>query len=352
MASRAAALICAFALLAAAMAHSAGSGTPPEAHPEGPPAGGEGGPADPSDFGGVYDRQGKPSSGPCPQGCRCFVGEEGCQLFTDCHGAGLTEVPSKDIDPKTDCMDISQNQLPASAGMFDALPAGLQYLELHGNKLGEGSALSSQLGRFTSLVHLGLEQNGFTELSASLLAGLKNLKVVYLSHNDIATVADKAFADNAELRVLLLQHNKIASLPDGVFNGLSKLKVLKLADNKFTTPLAADSPLFKGLNVFQLDLTEDSGDHYEDAMLEGLTNIAELGNKVIDEEKVRKDAETGRLDDDLFYHDEAHEVSDDQDEALDDETLDQGGVESEEEPADDAEEAHETEGDDGAGKDL
>jgi hypothetical protein len=85
-----------------------------------------------------------------------------------------------------------------------------------GNKLGEGASLAGQFSRFTQLVHLGLEQNSMKELpvraepacparppahcppslasslthlvaQATLLSGLKALKVVYLSHNEIAS---------------------------------------------------------------------------------------------------------------------------------------------------------------------
>ncbi len=207
-----------------------------------------------------------------------------------------------------------------------------------------------------------------------------------------------AFADNGELRVILLQHNKLSTSPlsayESAVRGRGRDVSFSLQPRsppasstdcpssrcsrssrtpsprfpvRFLLPVtrlcltgrgaAANSSTFAGLNLFQLDVTEDSGDFYEvrtaerpmqrarwapydltplqDAMLEGLTDIRQLGlNKVVDEEKVKKDAEQarthaqalalryrahlyartqGRVDEDLYFGEEAQEITDDSD---------------------------------------
>lgn len=222
------------------------------------------------------------SAGQCPKGCKCSHADE-CKKLVECRkvDAFPTEYPKG-----TDCVLLQNKKLGAlsleeKATGLAALPPTLKQLDLSESRLHEIKA-----GWFQHLNEvrvLNLEFNNLKAIPGNAFQGLPKLKVLWLTGNHyspdekgymqmkeaanaLVDIDKDAFAGLSNLQVLLMHHNQIATLDESVFNGLGKLKVLKLVDNPVAGALKKTDHLFDPIreNCYQLDLKQDSGDDLED----------------------------------------------------------------------------------------
>lgn len=179
------------------------------------------------------------SEGRCPHPCRC----EGTLRY--CDKAGLITVP-QDL--------IGSSGLSLRDNRLLCLPQGalsrfntLQWLFLGHN----------QIQRLDERAFLGLRRLKELELSANQLWllpnrtfwPLPNLRLLDLSTNQVSALSSSQFRGLRKLMVLRLRRNLLVSVPVRVFQDLRKLRVLDLGENRLQT-LARNA--FVGL----LSLTE------------------------------------------------------------------------------------------------
>ena len=239
----------------------------------------------------------------CPHGCTCDdqLDKLGCRTSVYC-GGDLRGLPTS-FPPNTTCISINSpalahTSLPERQQFFHNLPSTLRLLDLSMSGLCSGEGLPEDaFANLSELAFLNLEYNSCRRLPRKLFHGLTTLRSLWLTGNHIekdeevyesaeplsnklAWLHADLFRDLRNLRVLLLHHNELATLPKGLFVGAPQLRVLKLADNRFPREMDASTPALASLvagasllcdpgvpsdgTCLQLDLHEDSGDELED----------------------------------------------------------------------------------------
>lgn len=225
------------------------------------------------------------SSDPAP--CETYWTYTGSKA--DCRGAGLSELPAE-LDPAAQQLDLSDNNLTAlrngslaalGLSALELLDAGgnalaavepeafrglrllrtvrlsdnrlralhadtfahnprLQELFLDGNPLAALPADGAWL-RAPLLLVLDASRCGLAALPRRALAGLPQLRALYLARNRLRTLpaAPGAFAASPALLFLDLSANRLRELPAGAFAGLAALRRLDLQDNELRAPPAA-----------------------------------------------------------------------------------------------------------------
>ena len=105
---------------------------------------------------------------------------------------------------------------------------------------------------FIKLNVIIVENSLLTTLSKHDLEGLKDLKNISITGNNISMIGEGAFDDVPQLEVLILSSNNIQSLPSKLFGKLKNLQVLKLSDNKlkrFAAEVLPPKSVIKEFNI-------------------------------------------------------------------------------------------------------
>ena len=106
------------------------------------------------------------------------------------------------------------------------------------------------------LFELSLPRNDLTSLPAGIFRGLHNLQEsIDLSGNRLTSLPETVFSDVSKVWLLRLDNNELTDLPPGVFSGLSRLGWLKLDRNRLTS-LPPD--VFRGLSALDLLALDDN----------------------------------------------------------------------------------------------
>lgn len=212
------------------------------------------------------------------------VGKKSLLLFSSSHfprylgGNPLTELATSLFGGLASLQRLWVNGCDLTSlpeGMFDRL-TGLEQLYLHGNKL--GSLPAGVFGHDLQALHLlDLRQNALValpteesfeklqalstlNLSANKLSSLSSgnfpekLEYLFLADNELGrgTIDAGAFDGLRELKTLTLSNNDLGALPAGLFSDLAALTVLGLAgnDDLQCVPSTAGSPSLTAGQVF------------------------------------------------------------------------------------------------------
>ncbi|KAK4212448.1 hypothetical protein QBC37DRAFT_193316 [Rhypophila decipiens] len=125
-----------------------------------------------------------------------------------------------DVDPAT-FADDEESQ----GNIF----AGLETLDLHGNKL---SALPMGLRRLELLTSLNLFNNKLANNGLEVISKITSLRDLKLGGNMLSGTLDPCFFSLTNLEILDLHNNKISSLPPDLGN-LGRLRILNVSQNEF-----------------------------------------------------------------------------------------------------------------------
>ena len=127
--------------------------------------------------------------------------------------------PDKSFEDFNDEEDSQGNQF-----------GGLELLDLHGNAL---TAIPIGLRRLERLTSLNLSHNKLDNSALDIIAQIKPLKELKLSHNAIAGHLPLSITELPYLEVLELQDNRLLTLPEAV-RELVNLRVLNVGHNQLT----------------------------------------------------------------------------------------------------------------------
>jgi insulin-like growth factor-binding protein complex acid labile subunit len=132
-------------------------------------------------------------------------------------------------------LSLSRNQISSVETRAFGNMSQLKRLYLDHNELSEFN-VQEYLSSGTTLERLWLHRNNLTQITAYMLEGLSNLKVLNVGFNSISSVEPKALAETPKLTTLVLTHNLLAVMDGGVLPaaGLPDLKVLYLDHNRLT----------------------------------------------------------------------------------------------------------------------
>jgi len=170
--------------------------------------------------------------------------------------AALKTATSKD---SYNCADLEGLTVLFAIGQGISNLEGLQYaknlqvLNLTDNALATiPQAIISEL---SNLTQLQLQSNQLTTLSAGSFTNLTKLEELFLFNNDISSVSATTFTSLTALRNLQLQTNELSSLSATMFSGLTNLEELYLFSNNIAT---LPYGVFAGLtSLTRLDLQDN-----------------------------------------------------------------------------------------------
>jgi len=137
---------------------------------------------------------------------------------------------------KVKLLDLSFNAIASFDRNDFSEMLSLMTLKLSGQQSStSGGGLSklpqSIFSRTAQLSTIDLSFNSFKEVDAYITRGVRFLRKFLASHNQISSVAKRAFSTNTRLRVIDLSHNRLASLSTEMFTSLQYLESLDLSHN-------------------------------------------------------------------------------------------------------------------------
>ncbi|KAM4613717.1 amphoterin-induced protein 3 [Polymixia lowei] len=184
----------------------------------------------------------------CPDGCLCASDILSC---ADLH---MEQVP-REMPVSTVTLDLSHNKIAQlEEGGFGGL-ARLETLRLPHNQLSGIQSGAFQNSSGTLLRHLDLSSNHLRVLEQHYFLELSGLEELLLFNNRIARVESQALAGLGNLRKLYLSHNRLTDFPFFSFQEHSHphLSILDLSSNRLpklpledisNLPLAVQSGLY------------------------------------------------------------------------------------------------------------
>ena len=126
----------------------------------------------------------------------------------------------------------------------EAVFAGLEVIDLHGNRL---SSLPEGFGRLSRLTVLNLSRNKLGNSAFEIISRINSLKDLRLAENALEGTLPETISCIEDIELLDLQSNKLTELPSSL-GKLSKLKTINVSNNRLAAlPLEA---------IFDLPITE------------------------------------------------------------------------------------------------
>jgi len=135
---------------------------------------------------------------------------------------------------KVKLLDLSFNSIASFDRNDFSEMLSLFTLKLSGQRSASGGLSKlpqSIFSRTAQLSTIDLSFNSFKEVDAYLTRGVRFLRKFLASHNEISSVAKRAFSTNTRLRVIDLSHNRLQSLSTEMFMSLQYLESLDLSHN-------------------------------------------------------------------------------------------------------------------------
>lgn len=136
------------------------------------------------------------------------------------------------------------------------------------------TSVSLEVGLYTGLQELYLDNNQLVTLPQSPFHALRTLQMLCLENNRIACLPEGLFQGLSALQTLRLDCNELVSLPEGLFQGLTALRQLHLEDNQLAL---LPVNLFQGLIALQeLHLDQNRLESLPAGLFRGLTTLQRL----------------------------------------------------------------------------
>lgn len=171
----------------------------------------------------------------CPAGCTCKW-KAGKQTVECVDKRVVSVTAALGIDPATQVLDISDNDLSATGFPSDAFAAaGLPNLQrIRASRCSVYHVHDRAFRGLTNLVDLDLSANCLSRVPTAAFAECRSLMKLSLSGNPIAEVPAKAFRPLDQLASLDLSGCGLTAVRPGAFDGLSALDRLRLDGNRLT----------------------------------------------------------------------------------------------------------------------
>lgn len=207
---------------------------------------------------------------------RCVVdaaGSDGWEV-RDCSSVVESSICSKALSPACPHPnDWCQTQL-ASVGLGDARVVHQEccgccfYVEAGGSELQRLGACSADCSAVV------IADQGFASVSAGLVAGMEQLRVLNLQGNGIEVLPDTMLDGLTSLAVLRLSDNALSTLPPTLFEGLPALREVDMKRNALVNVSAG---LFQGASALRfLDLGGNLLDAVPTGLFQGLHDLVYL----------------------------------------------------------------------------
>ncbi|XP_063700255.1 insulin-like growth factor-binding protein complex acid labile subunit [Culicoides brevitarsis] len=139
----------------------------------------------------------------CPEECTCM--EDHDRYVTMCYQGNMTSIPTDDIDPNVDVIEIIGPKNDLIIGPIFTV--------------------------FKKLEVLRIIDSNVPAIGTHSLWGLKSLRILDLKNNNITQLSDDNFRGQDNLVELDLSGNKLERFPSAVFQYLTGLKILNLSEN-------------------------------------------------------------------------------------------------------------------------
>uniref|UniRef100_A0A671VBB3 SLIT and NTRK like family member 2 n=1 Tax=Sparus aurata TaxID=8175 RepID=A0A671VBB3_SPAAU len=176
-------------------------------------------------------------------------------------------------EERENILNIScENKGFTTISQFQAPPNKILHLFLNGNFLSRLSA--NEFVNYGNVTSLYLGNNGLQEIRTGAFNGLRLLKRLFLNNNNLEVIKKDTFSGLESLEYLQAEYNYISAIEPGALSKLNNLKVLILSDNLL---LSLPPNIFRFVILTHLDLRGNRTDLTEHSSLEWL----HLGNNRI-----------------------------------------------------------------------
>ena len=146
--------------------------------------------------------------------------------------------------PKTKISKIVNDFKTEDSAIFSVVGQQMKFLPFQLNK------------SFPKLQKIIVERSQLTALNKIDFEGLKALKNITITFNNISTIGQGAFDEVPQIDYLNLASNNIKTLPNNIFVKLTHMKILILADNQLTRIHANLLPRKNSIENFQVQNNE------------------------------------------------------------------------------------------------
>ena len=184
----------------------------------------------------------------CPRKCRCSLDEKG-RRRVQCEEGGM------------------KDQIPIQGMALDTEVLVITAPLYRPNSLNLGPIFR----KLKLLEEIHITWSGVPAIGAHSFWGLRNLRVLNLTHNSLSILMDTNFKGAEALKQLDLSHNMIESVPSAVFRYVNQLRTLSLAYN--TIPELVPRVLFGLTRLEELDI---SNNPLGDLLPERFSDVPEL----------------------------------------------------------------------------
>lgn len=192
------------------------------------------------------------SGAKCPEKCRCSLDDRGRKKVT-CQKGGMREtIPTIDMSEDTLILIVRAPATIPNHLSLGPIFKGLRRLEeIHIISSSVPNIGAHSFWGLKDLKVLNLTHNSLSTLMDTNFKGISGLKHLDLSYNLIESVPSAVFRDVKHLHSLSLAHNRISNLVTRIFFGLTRLEHLDLSFNplgELKPEIFSDVPSLKKLS--------------------------------------------------------------------------------------------------------